>query len=387
MTAGAPDRVRTLDWHEPGVTLPEVLAQLTRMAAELAGVDREGPEDAHPHPRNCVMNLVAVVPDAAAARQVQDVGSALSSQHPLRLLCLELEPAHNTARMDAWISTEAHHLPGGQPVQAELVRLRVTGGTAEDADTLVEPLLVPDVPVFLWWLGSPPVGHPGFDSLVRLAGVLIVDSATFERPFLTTLELAEAAAAGGEGLQVADLQWGRLRGWRELLAQLFTPPPRRPFLRGIGGVGIDYAGEGRGNRVPAALLTGWLASRLGWKLTRAVGGAGGTVVAQYESGGHAVEVQYRSVEAAHLGEGEVAAVRIEAGGGGATLHLELERRGDEPGRVRTRLELGESAPLEESRPMEARSPAQLLVELASQPRDRVYAASLESAAELLRALR
>src|SRR5579864_6478574 len=132
---------------------------------------------------------------------------------------------------------------------------------------------------------------------------------------------------------VADFQWSRLKPWRETVAQFFTPATRRPFIDGISEVGIEYSGEGRGNRIAAALLTGWLASTLGWKLQKAAAGAGGVVAAHYAAGGwRPVEVAFRSVPKASLTPGEVATVRLGGASGGSTFNLTVQRD-PERGRV------------------------------------------------------
>src|SRR6266851_4080460 len=50
--------------------------------------------------------------------------------------------------------------------------------------------------------------------------------------------------------------------WRETIAQFFAPVARRSFLSGITSIGIDYTGQGRGNRIPSSVLVGWIASAL-----------------------------------------------------------------------------------------------------------------------------
>jgi len=125
-------------------------------------------------------------------------------------------------------------------------------------------------------------------------------------------------------LGLADLQWSRLRPWRETIAQFFGPLDRRSFLTGISEVGIDYAGEGRGNRIAAALLTGWMASSLGWKLKRAAAGQGGVVFAHYETARQSVEVDFRSVQREHLSPGELSAVRIGGASRGTTFRLSVQ---------------------------------------------------------------
>src|SRR6266571_3861929 len=92
-----------------------------------------------------------------------------------------------------------------------------------------------------------------FGRLLEMSNLLAVDSASFERPFLVTLELAGLAEAVGRQVPISDFHWARLQPWRELVAQFFQPQERLGFLRGINAVGVDYAGEGRGNRVAAAL--------------------------------------------------------------------------------------------------------------------------------------
>jgi glucose-6-phosphate dehydrogenase assembly protein OpcA len=230
------------------------------------------------------------------------------------------------------------------------------------------------------------VNGPEFLQALEVVDALVVDSATFERPFDSTLELAGlASVAAGRRIVLGDLQWGRLLGWRELLAQLFTPVPRRRLLTGITGFGIDYVGEGRGNRVAAALLAGWLADALGWKLQRAAAGSGGLVIAYYQAHGHPVEVNFRSVSAADLGPGELSAVRIEAAAGGHTAAIAIERDPDRRSRVRVGIEVGEAERLEETRPMDSPGETALLVDLIGQKRDAVYLGALAQTATLLRA--
>jgi len=381
-----PDQVRSAEWHERGVTLPEVMSEVGRIHAQLARP--EAGDDALPHPRNCCLNLVSIADDEEEARLAERVGHLLASHHPLRQLLVELEPSHEVDRLDAWLHAEAHQAPDGMPVQFERIRLKVTGAGTKHIDSLVAPLLVPEVPTCLWWLGNPPVSDEAFLRLLELSDLLAVDSATFERPFLVTLELAGLAEAVGRRVPVTDFHWARLQPWRELVAQFFQPQERRDFLRGMNAVGIDYAGEGRGNRVAAALLVGWLATALEWKLQRAAAGGGGAVAALYRGPrGHSVEVHLRSVSAEKLAEGELAAVRVDAAAGGRACALAIERSAANLERVEVRIDIGERETLTERLPLDTPAPAELLVEMLNGMRDPVYMRSLAAAADLLKAFR
>ena len=65
----------------------------------------------------------------------------------------------------------------------------------------------------------------------------------------------------GERAYIVDLAWLRSTPWRERISSTFDPAPLRPCLREISGVTVRHQPE---STVAAALLVGWLASRLGW---------------------------------------------------------------------------------------------------------------------------
>jgi glucose-6-phosphate dehydrogenase assembly protein OpcA len=67
---------------------------------------------------------------------------------------------------------------------------------------------------------------------------------------------------------LTDLNWSRITPWRELIAQCFDSPDRRPYLDRLSEVRIEYEQDSARlvtQRAQALLLTGWLASRLGWE--------------------------------------------------------------------------------------------------------------------------
>jgi len=99
-------------------------------------------------------------------------------------------------------------------------------------------------------------------------------------------------------------------------------------------VGVDYVGEGRGNRVGASLLIGWLASAVGWKLVRAVAGGGGVVAAHFSAEGwRPVEVAFRSVPREQMAQGEVSAIRVAGSAKGKTFNLTVMRDPERPRRM------------------------------------------------------
>jgi glucose-6-phosphate dehydrogenase assembly protein OpcA len=312
------------DWQGEGVTIAQVLSALSTIRRRFAQKDAANQD--HPHPRNCVMTLVAIASTDAEERRALRAAMAIAAHHPSFAVVVRDQPHFREGRIDATITTHTQQPASASPVQFELARLHVRGAAGKHLAALVDPLLLSGVPTYLWWLGTPPFGTKELTDAVRICDALVVDSAHFDRPFHAFLGFSALTMKSHERLGLADFQWTRLAPWRESIAQFFAPADRRPFLKGMGEIGVDYAGEGRGNRIAAALLIGWFGSALGWRLQRAVGGSGGVVAAQFAAEGwRTVDVAFRSVPKAHLALGEVAAVRIRGTAGGRTFQLTIER--------------------------------------------------------------
>jgi glucose-6-phosphate dehydrogenase assembly protein OpcA len=272
------------------------------------------------------MTLVGVATNDADERRAQRASFAIAAHHPHVAILVCEEVNVRSGRIDAYITTHPVSPSSTVHAQCEVVSLHVGGAAGEHLATLVDPLLLSGVPAYLWWLDTPPFGTPELLDAIRICDALVVDSARFDRPYQSFLGLADLHRSAHSRLGVADFQWVRLEPWREAIAEFFEPKERRADMAGIAEVGIDYVGDGRGNRIGAALLIGWLASALGWKVQRAVGGAGGVLVAHFAmEGGRQLEVAFRSVPKAYMAQGEVSAIRIAGASAGRTFQLSVQR--------------------------------------------------------------
>ena len=312
-------------WNAEDVSISDVLDALSGIRAKFS---RAEAHDDHVHPRNCVMTLIAVAPTDADEALAERTSQVIGTQHPALSIVVREEAAIRGHHLDASITTQVQRPQIACPTECEIITLHVRGRAAEHLAPLVDPLLVSGVPTYLWWLGTPPFGSKELLETLRICDGLVVDSAHFVEPFRSFHGMSQLLKVAHHRLGLADMQWSRLRPWREMIAQFFTPMDRRHFLSGIAEVGIDYAGEGRGNRIAAGLITGWMAAALGWKLQRAAAGGGGVVVAHYDAGGRSVEVDFRPVQKPHLAPGELGAVRIAGASRGTTFRLSVQHDPD-----------------------------------------------------------
>lgn len=317
-----------LVWHADDVKMADVLSALSDVRYKFARA--EAGDHEHAHPRNCVMTLVAVASTQGEERRAQHACRMIGAQHPAQAIVIREEAGGRGKGVDAWIVTDVQRPEMACAVECEILTLHVPGAAADHVAALVDPLLVSGVPTYMWWMGTPPFGTSELHEALRVSDALVFDSARFDEPYHAFRGLSKLVSIAHHRLGLADLQWSRLRAWRETIAQFFTPYDRRSFLSGITEVGVDYAGQGRGNRIAATMITGWIASSLGWKLQRAAAGPGGVVAARYTSERRSIEVNFRSVPKEHLANGELSAVRIAGMSRGTTFRLDVLRDPERP---------------------------------------------------------
>ena len=209
--------------------------------------------------RSSVLNLI-VVTDEESAQEITNSVSRLAGRHPARALVFIVDP-EGESNVDVRLSAFCNVRGGGPQVCAEQVTIHAEGPPALHLESLAGPLLIPDLPVFLWYPGEFSPRSQEFAAMADLADRIIVDSAASEnheaclREIATLIEDPEMPAIG-------DLQWVGLSPWRSLLADTFGVPERAGDLEKIESAEVLYAPGGK-NRV--LLLIGWLASTLGWK--------------------------------------------------------------------------------------------------------------------------
>jgi glucose-6-phosphate dehydrogenase assembly protein OpcA len=255
-----------------------------------------------------VMNLVAIV-DRAFRGEVENRLARVGRYHPSRLIICAVEPGRRTLDAVAMVAAADEEPPPGEvAVGRERVEIDLGPRQLQRLDTVVDPLVVPDLTTMVW----APHGHEeGVEALRRLANVVLVDSQDLPDPaaaFARAVDLTNSA-------YVVDLAWLRSTPWRERVAAAFDPPALRRSLGEIDRVGVRH----REDSVAAgALFCGWLASRLGWR-PESLDRRGNRLHGRSRARRHEVTIDLEPVE---LGSPGLAGVTIEMASGAAVT---LER--------------------------------------------------------------
>ena len=217
----------------------------------VSDIDRElarllvDPDSGEPYQRTSVMTHIAWVPPQWV-EAAEDVLAGLAERHPSRTIVLVPCPDAEDG-LEANVEVDFFPVGSEREVATETIRLRLGGSRSEAPASVVQPLLLPDLPVFLRWRGLPPFGDGPFEQLVEVVDRLIVDSTEWPdlpAPYARLAQIFDRAV-------VSDIAWARTSRWRPQLASLW------PGIADVQRIEVE------GTHAQACLLAGWLRSRLG----------------------------------------------------------------------------------------------------------------------------
>jgi glucose-6-phosphate dehydrogenase assembly protein OpcA len=214
-----------------------------------------------------VLTLIIVTDEAAQYDAIRAANQA-AREHPMRILAVIARKPKADSRLDAEIRV-------GESAPGETIVLRMYGTLGQHADSVIAPLLVPDVPVVTWWPDNAP-DVPGKHPLGALAQRRVTDAAQADDP----QEMLAALAAGYQPGDT-DFAWTRATPWRSLLAATFDQP--HPAID-AGEIAAEQ------DNPTADLIAAWLAGRLDVPVARTVSGGPGITGATFGTAEGPIEI-------------------------------------------------------------------------------------------------
>ncbi|MCA1612691.1 MAG: glucose-6-phosphate dehydrogenase assembly protein OpcA [Acidobacteria bacterium] len=338
--------------------------------------------------RVCVLNLIVYSAGGEARASLGALLGEVSERMPCRAVVLIADRDSRIARLDASASLRCQSgARGGKQVCGEQVTIEAAGAAVESVASAVEPLLVPDIPTFLWWQDIPHYEDKLFSRLVALADRVVIDSGAFDHP---PQDLARVARLVRERPRVmlSDLNWGRLTTWRDLVAGFWDAPAFRAQLDGLDEVEIEFTppAAAPGSVAAQALLSaGWLASRLGWRATGAQAGADGpNRTFRLDAAGRAIRVSLRAAAEAGPEGGALSRVALRNTRAGAEF---VALKSPDWTKLETSARIGGQHTAVRVLAYESRGEGQRLTrELSLLSRDRIYEEAVASAEGLIATL-
>ena len=283
--------------------------------------------------RTNTTSLLVCARSLAQADRAEAAIDGLQTHYPTRAITVASDPALDrvaTHPDEGPLSVTARLIPtgSGAPVPGHFESVTISGGPrrlGNPARTAI-PLCIPDLPIVLWWLGDLQYDLGMFRDLAESSDRVIVDSAVFGDVArgLTSLSALDSQH-GRDSSVLVDMAWSRLLDWRNLIAQFYDAPPHPETLASINSVTIEYVVDGgpgqAAGQSSALLLVGWLASRLGWRLSdRVTRTSAGLRLIYTSRQPYPVVVRLQPVGTRSSGSG-IATVRIASTGDARSAYL------------------------------------------------------------------
>ncbi len=284
MVTEAPPRIGEprLRWSARAHSIAQIETEITRAwSAEDAEVRGDADLGRHMAARTNVMNLIVVARRPELAERCAAIIQSLTGRHPSRTIVIQSADPDGPSWLDARI--EAHCVvprPDAPETCAETIQVICGGEAGRHLSAIATPLIIHDLPVTVWWPGEPSLTSPAARDLLAGADRLVVDASTWSGDGLVRLH-EMAALEEAQSIAISDFALARQSRWREAIASIFDDPDFLPYLRSIRRVAVTYSTDDETgtlattNLVKPVYHVGWLASRLGWSVTRPLAPVGG----------------------------------------------------------------------------------------------------------------
>lgn len=260
--------------------------------------------------RACLFNLIFYTQKNHRISYIQKLAQKVIEKFPSRVIFVSVD---KTAILPS-LKTEVSILTSSQgqfDIACDYIQIDACGASFEQIPFVVLPHILPDLPVYLVLAEDPCQDDPLCYQLEQLAHRLIFDSETTDNlpQFASNLLYQHKRLQ----LDIADLNWARLEGYRELLSTAFHSEEKLLQIKRAKSLTIAYNAQKTSffchTKIQAIYLQAWLASQLGWEFC-AVEQSDNTLAFTYRGPVGPIDVTLVPQEIAKLPPGLVISIDI-----------------------------------------------------------------------------
>lgn len=207
-----------------------------------------------------LFNLVVYSPVKQRSPYFHHLVEQIVSHFPSRILFIEGDAEKSE------ITTEYHEAQELSS-RCDQIIFHVPKHQRDKVSFILLPHLLPDLPVVLLWGQDPTTEHTVLPHLIKFSNRLIFDSDCAEN--LQTFSQRILEQAETTLIDLIDLNWARIKGWREAFSEIFDTPARLSQITLAKQISVHYNGisneYNRMGGIQPFYLQNWLATQLGWK--------------------------------------------------------------------------------------------------------------------------
>jgi glucose-6-phosphate dehydrogenase assembly protein OpcA len=260
--------------------------------------------------RACLFNLLIFSSLSYRTDYFRTIVQKVIEKFPCRVLFISLDEESK----QSYLKTAVSVISSGS-IACDQIDIGVTQETLSQVPYLLLPHLVPDLPIYLLWGEDPSLPNPLFQPLVHLATRVIFDSESTN----DLSRFSKAVLKVYEEKDVADLNWARTEGWRDLFISLFETTDLSSAKR-LTITYNDHTTPFFGHtQIQALYISHWLSSRLQWN----------------------IPVEISSADWQNVGPGNLIAIEFET----AQTHVIAKRNEQNPSHIRIEISSKEKCDL------------------------------------------
>lgn len=219
--------------------------------------------------RVSLFNLVVVARKTDRLPYVRQITRNVLERFPSRVIFVLINPESSADCFEATVSVisdVSHH-----EAACDCIELETSMNNRLKVPFAILPHLLPDLPVYVLWQDQIEDEDFFFNPLEGVITRMIFDSevadhfSTFARGVLHKQSQLKC--------DIADLNWARTACWRELLASTFYSSDQAKLLQEMKQITLTFNNFStevcRHTTFQSLYIQGWLATQLGWSMTKA----------------------------------------------------------------------------------------------------------------------
>lgn len=260
--------------------------------------------------RACLFNLIIYTKKNPRTDYLFEISQKLIEKFPSRIIFITID---ETAKKST-LKTSVSVIPAGDSessIACDLINIVLSKDNEERAKFLLLPHIIPDLPIYLVWADDPSKNNPLAAQLEKLATRIIFDSESTDSLAKFCHSLLEHKEKLGS--DIADLNWGRIEGWRQLLIDTFKSLDKIDQLKQLSHIKITYNSKETKffchTKIQAIYLQGWIANQLNWRFNK-VEQKGSEIILFYSNDNRQINVSLHAQAHDKLAPGRIISLEL-----------------------------------------------------------------------------
>ncbi len=219
--------------------------------------------------RACLFNLIIYAKKCQRIGYLNQTAQKVIEKFPSRIIFVTYDDTCSSQDLRTSVSVMTAD-EGEFEIVCDLIEVEVCSKDHPRIPFVILPHILPDLPIYLVHADDPSFENPIAEKLEHLADRIIFDSeAACDLPAFANAVLSHNLRCGAD---VADLNWARIEGWRQLFANVFKSPEELERLKHADKISISFNSKETDylchTNIQSVYLQAWIAVQLGWILKK-----------------------------------------------------------------------------------------------------------------------